>query len=238
MNESVRLLDEAKALTGSDRQTALRIRTDSQTLSHIRTGQYAMNDTLAARIGELIGIGWQEAVAAVNQDRARNKEDKDYWKGLAATCSVILSIGAVCAFGFGSESYAAALPLLFAPEIYIMRINKRHRVEEYAATDRGLRHFEFPDDYSVSFRSGVAFADYSLVTSRVVPASRRLDRFEFEDYRSWAVPLTLDDLGIILYHQRLAARLDDGGQCFLDVGIVGRLVVNDFGKYDVALGHG
>ncbi|WP_111748672.1 hypothetical protein [Salinisphaera orenii] len=82
MHEGIRLLDEARELTGSDRQTALATSVEAQVIANLRAKQYVMNDYLAAQIGELTGIGWRVAVIRANIDRARSDQERDYWRSL------------------------------------------------------------------------------------------------------------------------------------------------------------
>lgn len=122
--QSIALLNLARDKTGSDRQTSIAIGESAVILSHIRRDRYAMNDTVAAKIGVFCGIGWERAIALVNEDRARNDEDKSFWKKIAVNSCVVLSLGLVCANDFNSVSYALFLPFAVPNNLYIMRIFK------------------------------------------------------------------------------------------------------------------
>ena len=104
-------LDDAKALTGSDRQTALRIGVKPQYISQTRGGE-PFSDDAGLNLAELLGIDPMEILAAINVRRTKKPEMKAKWEELGKKVS---SYAASVFFGI-----PALLHVLYDPGLYIM----------------------------------------------------------------------------------------------------------------------
>ena len=80
MNTLKDLLDQAKAITGSDYKTAQSIGLSRQNVSHVRNGRQGLNDDNAFLLAELIDVNPSEVLAIVNANRTKNPEMKKRWE--------------------------------------------------------------------------------------------------------------------------------------------------------------
>lgn len=89
-----KLLDEAKEITGSDRQTALRLGFSPQFLYKVRAGTRALPTEAAARLGGILGRPEFQVICEVEAAQAKSARSRDYWatlkKRTVATAATIL----------------------------------------------------------------------------------------------------------------------------------------------------
>lgn len=89
-----KLLDDAKAVTGSDRQTAMKLGYSAQFISDIRRGKSTMPVEAAARLAGVLGRSEFHVICEVEAAQARTARSRDYWatlkKRTVATAATIL----------------------------------------------------------------------------------------------------------------------------------------------------
>jgi transcriptional regulator with XRE-family HTH domain len=93
------LLDAAKKKTGSDNKTAGLLEVTRAYISNIRHGKSPLSLYQAARLCELVGKRWYDAleVIADSAEKADRPEEADYWrkkaKGPAPIVALVLILG-------------------------------------------------------------------------------------------------------------------------------------------------
>lgn len=88
------LLDEAKLITGSDRQTALHLNITPSFLSRIRAGKAPMPTAKAFRLADILKRPHLQVVCEVEADQVKDPKDRDMYlrlkSGLMAASLVLL----------------------------------------------------------------------------------------------------------------------------------------------------
>ncbi len=70
-------LNEAKKITGSDRQTAIRLGCTAQNISHARRGE-GLGDEYAVKIAQLLGV--DERLVIYSAKCESKRENKEFWQ--------------------------------------------------------------------------------------------------------------------------------------------------------------
>lgn len=129
MRNTIFYIDEAKKKLGieSDYGLAKELGLSRAAVSLWRNGKGSMDDYAATRIAEIIGVNPMIVIAAVNVEKEKTEERKEYWKnfyerlgGIAAT---ILVAFVTLIVTLGHPSPLQAAPLLdthsaFADDIH------------------------------------------------------------------------------------------------------------------------
>ena len=88
-----KILDDAKAITGSDRQTALRIGYDVSQLYGWRANRRPVPVEAATKLAQLVGRNPFQVICEVEAAQARSEESRKYWASLrrhAAAAAIAL----------------------------------------------------------------------------------------------------------------------------------------------------
>jgi transcriptional regulator with XRE-family HTH domain len=90
MRTTVEWLDAVKRKFGldSDYKLAKLLNVEPQNVSHYRAGRRYMDPYTAARVAELLKVDPLKVIAACESQRARDEEQRTFWKRLAA-CVVL-----------------------------------------------------------------------------------------------------------------------------------------------------
>lgn len=116
------LLDRAKEITGSDRQTALRIGVAPQLISNVRTGHKNLTPYQAAKIAELIGERWSDHALPVLMDQAKTPAEKDYWLKKLEILRTLIEIPA-------KKAVSLAILMITAHTLALGAINESYHQE-------------------------------------------------------------------------------------------------------------
>jgi transcriptional regulator with XRE-family HTH domain len=97
MNATIRYLDAARARAGltSDYALAKRLGMPQSTISGYRTGRRYLDARAAFQVAEVAGVDVREVIAAVELDRAKSDQDRDFWRNVMAAAASILLGGFV-----------------------------------------------------------------------------------------------------------------------------------------------
>jgi hypothetical protein len=97
MKTTVEWLDAVKRKHGldSDYKLAKLLHVETQNISHYRAGRRYMDAYTAARVAELLKVDPLKVIAACEGERARNEEQRTFWKRLAAA----VALGTVTTIG-------------------------------------------------------------------------------------------------------------------------------------------
>lgn len=108
MKTTVQWLDAARKAAGltSDYQLAKALGVTTTVISHYRAGRRAMEPYIAAKMAELVGVEAIEVIASAEAERARNDEQRAFWRRLAA--SWLLPICAAAGLATPAPSVQAA----------------------------------------------------------------------------------------------------------------------------------
>lgn len=105
----IRLLDAAKAVTGSDNATAAAIGCGRALLSDVRAGRKPMAAHLAAKLAELVGHDWQNGALAALEAQARTEDERNYWARIikqTGRALTVLVVAVVMGFSTPKTAYA------------------------------------------------------------------------------------------------------------------------------------
>ena len=89
MKTIVDYLNQAKAITGSDRQTAIRLGISSAHISTFRGGK-SISDDLCLKLADLLNIDVLEVLAAKNAERTKSPEMKKKWTDVYKHVAAVL----------------------------------------------------------------------------------------------------------------------------------------------------
>ncbi len=114
-------LDDAKAITNSDRQTAFRLGIAPAHVSTFRQGK-SISDDLCLKLADLLDVDVLEIIAAKNAERTKSPEMREKWMSVFrhVAASFVFVIGSMLPTG---DLHAATLLLdkmSNFPGIYIM----------------------------------------------------------------------------------------------------------------------
>ena len=101
----------------------------------------------------------------------------------------------------------------------------------------GRRRLNAAKNHGVCFCGRMAFLDNGLVVCRVVPILGCLGGVELKHHRPRPVPLTFQNLGVVIDNNDPAPCLADRLHDFFHVALIAPLIVNLLGKKCVTLGH-
>ena len=92
MNATQRYLAKVSEAHGgaSDYRIGLILGESHQRISNYRTGKRQFDNVAAFRVAALLGIDAREIIAAVEIDRAKSDEDRDFWRSIAGAAASIL----------------------------------------------------------------------------------------------------------------------------------------------------
>ena len=97
MSETAKFLDAVKARHGlaSDYALAKVLEISRQEISNYRTGRHALGVKVCFKIAALLDCDAASVIAAVESERARTDQDRDFWKGalLRAAAAVVAAVG-------------------------------------------------------------------------------------------------------------------------------------------------
>jgi transcriptional regulator with XRE-family HTH domain len=97
MNATQRYLDAAKVRGGlsSDYALAKRLGMPLSTMSGYRTGARHFDAKAAFQVAQVAGVDAREIIAAVEMDKAKSENDRDFWRSVATAAASILLGGFV-----------------------------------------------------------------------------------------------------------------------------------------------
>lgn len=75
------LLDKAKAITGSDSETARRIGMKQGQICDVRNGRRDLTPYQAAKISEMVGQAWYEVALPQMAKKAKTYKERQFWLG-------------------------------------------------------------------------------------------------------------------------------------------------------------
>jgi DNA-binding XRE family transcriptional regulator len=125
--------DRSDGGTGSDYKLAKLLGVPRTTISNYRTGRSQMDDRIAIRIAELVGVPPVSVVAEIHAERARDPNSQAFWAELGAAMKKARNVVAgaavmMTALGLGLPSPAEAKAGVSVPAystIYTMRPYRR-----------------------------------------------------------------------------------------------------------------
>lgn len=126
MKTTIQWLDAVKRAKGlpSDYAVAKALGTTAQVVSHYRAGRRAFDPYMAVKVAELVGVDPMRVIASVEAERARNDEQRAFWRRLAA--SWLLPICAAAGLATPAPSVQAASASEVS-NLHIMRTRQRRR---------------------------------------------------------------------------------------------------------------
>lgn len=91
MKHIIDYLDQAKTITGSDRQTAFRLGISQGYIATIRGGK-SISDDLCLQLAELLDIDPMEIIAAKNAERTKSPEMRKKWEAILKSVAAVLVV--------------------------------------------------------------------------------------------------------------------------------------------------
>lgn len=94
MSATVKYLDAAKARGGysSDYALAKRLGMPLSTISSYRTGRRHFDAKAAFQVAQVAGVDAREVIAAVELDKAKSDQERDFWRSIATAAASILLV--------------------------------------------------------------------------------------------------------------------------------------------------
>jgi len=144
MKSTVQWLDAIKRAKGlsSDYAVAKALGVTAQVVSHYRAGRRAFDPYMAVKVAELVGVDPMQVIASAEAERARNDEQRAFWRRLAAAW--VLPMCAAAGLAAPAPSVQAA-SVREVSNLHIMRTKARRRrvaagaIAELAAALLGAR---------------------------------------------------------------------------------------------------
>lgn len=118
MKKMIDYIDAAKAITGSDNKTALRMGVTRAAISHYRSGRSIPDEYGIFQLAEILEIDEREIFIALHVQSEKNPAKRRFWEKLAgASLGIIFSVSI-----FMSPTPSEAAPALnqWAKSLYIM----------------------------------------------------------------------------------------------------------------------
>ncbi len=132
MKTTIQWLDAIKKARGlsSDYAVAKALGVTAQVISHYRNGRRAFDPYTAAKVAELVGVEPMQVIASVEAERARNDEQRAFWRRLAAAW--LLPMCAAAGLATPAPSVQAA-SVQQVSNLHIMRTRARRRAAAASA---------------------------------------------------------------------------------------------------------